>query len=195
MERNIIRRKIIADRNQLTSQDLEIKSKLIIENLFNLAEFKTATTVLFYASFKSEVQTMAAIEKGITMGLRIALPRTLASEKQLIPYLINDPKQDLKPGYCSIPEPDPVSTIPLAPQEIDLVIIPGSVFDQNGGRLGYGGGFYDRFLTNQAPAASRIALAFDLQVVDDNLPLESHDQPIDWLVTEKNIFRFDQTER
>ena len=129
----------------------------------------------------------------VAVSKRIALPLTLAKEKMLRPYLIKDPNRDLKPGYCSIPEPDPDSAVLLNPQEIDVVIVPGSVFDHNGGRLGYGGGFYDRFLANQAPAPFRVALAFELQVIDDSLPLASHDQPLDCLVTEKRTFRFDRT--
>ncbi|MCK4839220.1 MAG: 5-formyltetrahydrofolate cyclo-ligase, partial [Desulfobulbaceae bacterium] len=149
-------------------------------------------TVMFYASFKSEVQTMGAIARCIKQDKRVALPLTSVKEKMLRPYLIKDPTRDLKAGYCSIPEPDPDSAVLLNPREIDLVIIPGSVFDHNSGRLGYGGGFYDRFLANQAPASFRVALAFELQVIDDRLPLESHDQPLDCLVTEKNIFRFER---
>ncbi len=193
MERDKIRRQVIAWRDQLGAQELAVKSEGAVENLFQLAEFTAATTVLFYASFKSEVQTMGAIARCIRQGKRVALPLTLAKEKKLRPYLIKDPDRDLKPGYCSIPEPDPDLAVRLNPQELDVVIIPGSVFDQNGGRLGYGGGYYDRFLANQAPAAFRVALAFELQVIDAGLPLESHDQPLDCLITEKKILRFART--
>lgn len=193
MARNKIRRKIITTRDQLSAHDLAMKSELILENLFQLAEFKAAATVMFYASFKSEVHTMGSLARCIKQGKHILLPLTLAKEKMLRPYLIKDPLHDLKPGYCSIPEPDPALTTQVNPQEIDAIIIPGSVFDQHGGRLGYGGGFYDRFLANQAPAAFRIALAFDLQVTDAPLPLAAHDQQMDCLITEQKIFRFDRT--
>ncbi|MEN8134045.1 MAG: 5-formyltetrahydrofolate cyclo-ligase [Thermodesulfobacteriota bacterium] len=192
MERAKVRRKVLAARDQLSADDLAVKSELVVEKLFQLAEFQAAGTVMFYASFKSEVQTMAGIERCIKQGKRVVLPLTLAKEKMLRPYLIKDPSHDLKPGYCAIPEPDPDLAVRLNPQEIDAIIIPGSVFDQNGGRLGYGGGFYDRFLVNQAPGALRIALAFGLQVTADSLPLASHDQSVDCLVTEKKIFRFER---
>lgn len=194
MERNKVRRKVIAARDQLSAHDLAVKSGLVVENLFQLTEFMAAATVMFYASFKSEVQTMGAIARCIKQGKRIVLPLTLAKEKSLCPYLIKDPDRDLKPGYCGIPEPDPASAVPLNSQEIDVVILPGSVFDHHGGRLGYGGGFYDRFLANQAPGALRIALAFELQVSAESLPLAAHDQPVDCLVTEKKIFRFGQNQ-
>ena len=192
MEKDEIRRKVLGARGQLTSRDLVLNSELVVENLFQLAELENAT-VMFYASFKSEVQTTAAIDRAIKKGLRVALPLTLPKEKELHPYLIKDPFRDLTPGYCSIPEPDPDSAVLLDPHEIDVVILPGSVFDHNGGRLGYGGGFYDRFLANRAPAAFRVGLAFSLQVVDKCLPLASHDQSLDCLVTEEKCFRFDRT--
>jgi 5-formyltetrahydrofolate cyclo-ligase len=194
MERDQVRRKVIAARDQLSADDLAVKSELIVENLFQLAEFQSAATVMFYASFRSEVQTMAGIARCIEQGKRVGLPLTLVKEKVLRPYLIKDPNRDLRPGYCSIPEPDPGLAVRLNPQEIDVVIVPGSVFDQSGGRLGYGGGFYDRFLAKQAPVAFRIALAFELQVIADRLPLAPHDQPVDCLVTEKKIFRFERNQ-
>ncbi len=193
MERDKIRRQVVAWRDQLTPQEVAIRSEHAVENLFQLAEFMAASTVMFYASFKSEVQTMGAIARCLKQGRRVALPLTSAKEKMLRPYLIKDPKRDLKPGYCAIPEPDPDLAVLLNPRDIDVVIVPGSVFDRNGGRLGYGGGFYDRFLANRAPAAFRVALAFELQVIDAGLPLEPHDQPLDCLVTEKNILRFART--
>ncbi|MBE0584168.1 MAG: 5-formyltetrahydrofolate cyclo-ligase, partial [Desulfofustis sp.] len=73
----------------------------------------------------------------------------------------------------------------VAPIDLDLIILPGSVFDRRGGRFGYGGGYYDRLLA-QVPNATRIALAFELQVVD-RLPLADHDELLDRIVTEQRI--------
>jgi len=190
MEREKIRREIISVRDRLAPGQLNGWSKNVTANFFRLAEFAAASTVLFYASFKSEVRTMPAIEQSLKMGKRVGLPLTLVSERKLQPYLITDPDCDLKSGYCSIPEPDPEKASALDPAEIDLVVVPGSAFDRHGGRLGYGGGFYDRFLAEQAPNAFRVALAFELQVIEGRLPLEPHDQPLDCLVTEKNTYRF-----
>jgi 5-formyltetrahydrofolate cyclo-ligase len=193
MEREKVRRRIIAARDRLPPEHLALYSELVIEKLFGLAEFRAATTVLFYASFNSEVQTRAALGRCLETGKRVALPLTLPKERVLRPYLIKDPRRDLKPGYRAIPEPDPEAAVLLDPHDIEIVIVPGAVFDHNGGRLGYGGGFYDRFLADQAPAAFRVALAFALQVIAQNLPLAPHDQPLDCLITEKKIFRFART--
>ncbi|MDT8336103.1 MAG: 5-formyltetrahydrofolate cyclo-ligase [Desulfurivibrionaceae bacterium] len=190
MERDRIRRDIIAARDRLGPRERQEMSRLIMENLFQLAEFSRARTVLFYAAFKSEVQTMPAIKHSLEMGKRVALPLTLVAGKRLQPRLITDPARELRPGYCSIPEPDPEVTTVLDPRTIDLVIVPGSVFDRHGGRLGYGGGFYDRFLAEQAARAFRVAPAFELQIMERQLILEPHDQPLDCLVTEKTVYRF-----
>jgi 5-formyltetrahydrofolate cyclo-ligase len=190
MERNKIRRDIIAARDRLDPRELRRRSGLVTDSLFRLAEFAAARTVLFYAAFKSEVRTMAAIEHSLKLGKRVALPLTLVAERRLQPHLIMEPARDLRSGYCSIPEPIPGATPPINPAEIDLVIVPGSVFDRNGGRLGYGGGFYDRFLADHAPAAFRVAPAFELQVIAGCLPLEGHDQLLDCLITERHTYRF-----
>jgi len=190
MKREELRQKILTERNRLTGRELAKKSKAVISNLFGLVEMQGTPTVMFYASFRSEVQTMAAIESSLAVGMRVALPLSLPAERQLRPYLIGDATRDMRPGYCSIPEPVPGKAEPLDPGELDVVVIPGSVFDHHGGRLGYGGGFYDRFLVQQAGSPFRVALAFELQVVDELLPLEPHDQKIDCLVTEGNVFRF-----
>jgi len=93
----------------------------------------------------------------------------------------------LRPGAFSIQEPDPALCLKIEPDQIDVVIVPGSVFDKRGARFGYGGGFYDRFLANDAPQAIRIALAFSFQVLDNNIPVKSHDQFMDYIITEKEI--------
>lgn len=190
MDRENIRREILADRDKAALHTLAVNSALIGETLFNLAEIKAAKTIMFYANFKSEVQTADAIARSLKEGLRVVLPLSLVKERRLRPYLIKNQDTDLKPGFCSIPEPDPDFTTAINPAEIDVIIVPGSVFDHNGGRLGYGGGFYDRFLANQAPTAFRIGLAFELQIVAGGLPLAPHDQPIDCLVSEKKTYRF-----
>jgi 5-formyltetrahydrofolate cyclo-ligase len=190
MKREKLRQKILTDRDRLTIRELELKSNAVISNLFGLEEMQGTPTIMFYASFRSEVQTMAAIESSLAVGMRVALPLSLPDERLLRPYLISDISRDLRPGFCSIPEPVPGKAEPVDPGEIEVVVIPGSVFDHNGGRLGYGGGFYDRFLVQQAGSAFRVALAFELQVVDQALPLEPHDQEVNCLVTEEKVFRF-----
>ncbi len=184
--RKKIRKDILGKRDQLSEKDLAIKSKAIFEKLFQLESFILARRILFYVNFRSEVKTLPIIQKCLLEGKRISVPLTVPSNSRLIPYLIKDPVKELRHGYCGIPEPDPKLVHPVSPGEIDVAIVPGSVFDENGGRLGYGGGYYDRFLLNDAPQALRVGLAFELQMVRE-VPVLPHDQFLHYVITEKRI--------
>lgn len=103
---------------------------------------------------------------------------------------IKDPERELAPGYCSIPEPvvGIRESQAVNPATIDLIFLPGSVFDEQGGRMGYGGGYYDRFVSIHAPQAMRIGLAYEIQMVE-RAPLQEHDEPVDLILTEKRIIK------
>ena len=181
-ERTPLRAKILAARDGLPPEERQRKSRAITEHLLALPEFAGARTVFAYVSFRSEVETLPLIAHCLSRGVKVSVPLTLVQERRLLPYAITDPSRDLAPGYCGIPEP--LETLPpVDPASIEVVVMPGSVFDARGGRLGYGGGYYDRFLQNAAPQALRIGLAYDLQVVEA-VPLKSHDQQLDYLITE-----------
>lgn len=184
------RRQVLAARDRLSAAELAGKSAAITERLFQLPGFLNCRLVMFYASFRSEVRTGAAISGGLSRGVEVALPLALPTGHGLQPRLVTDPSRQLRPGYCAIPEPDPEQTLVVNPREIEVVIVPGSVFDGQGGRVGYGGGFYDRFLQQEAPQALRIGLAFALQVQANALPLAPHDQRLDVLVSEEGVYEF-----
>lgn len=188
-----LRQQILAVRNRLSVGEIAAKSLAITELLFRMEVFRDCRSVLFYAGFRSEVQTMAAMSRCLAQGVRLSLPLALPASRGLQPRVVNDPALDLRPGYCGIPEPDPDRTLVMEPATIEAVVVPGSVFDLRGGRLGYGGGFYDRFLAAEAPQAKRIGLAFALQVVAGELPLADHDQRLDYLVTEEQVYAFSRT--
>ena len=185
-DREALRQKILGARDGLSDKVRQAKSISVMQNFWTLLGMQQWSTLFIYVNFRSEVETLELIKKCINRDIRVAVPLVEASAVRMIPLLIKDPEQDLVPGYYNIPEPDPKKSLRLEPGEIDAAIIPGSVFDIHGGRLGYGGGYYDRFLLNDAPQAKRIGLAFELQVVD-NVPLEPHDQPLDILITEERI--------
>ena len=190
-ERTILRAQILAARNTLPSEERQQKSRIITEHLLALPEFARARSVFAYVSFRSEVETLPLIAHCLNKGVTVSVPLTLVQEHRLLPYVITEPSRDLAPGYCSIPEPR--TTLPLVdPASIEVVVVPGSVFDARGGRLGYGGGYYDRFLQGAAPQALRIGLAFDLQVIEA-VPLESHDQSLDYLINETRTIHLGRT--
>jgi len=189
-ERTTLRAQILAARNDLPLDERHQKSRIITERLLALPEFARARTIFAYVSFRSEVETLDLIAHCLKRGVTVSVPLTLPAEHRLLPHAITEPGRDLAPGYCSIPEP--LTTLPLVdPASIEVVLVPGSVFDVHGGRLGYGGGYYDRFLQG-APQALRIGLAFDLQLVEA-VPLESHDQQLDYLITETRTIHIGRT--
>jgi len=190
VNRERLRREVLAARDNLSRQELEEKSREIKARLWQIEQFATCRTVMFYASFRSEVQTASAIASCLAGGVRVVLPLSVPGSRQLLPYQVEDLDHDLQPGYCGIPEPDPARTRLVSPSQIEAVVVPGAVFDFRGGRLGYGGGYYDRFLALEAPGAMRIGLAFELQLAPANLPLAPHDQFIHCLVTEERTIFF-----
>jgi len=191
-DRQDLRKRILAARDRLSVYDRHEKSKSVMHNFWSLPEMREWSTLFIYVNFRSEIETLELIRRCLNQGIRVAVPLVDAKAVRMIPLLINDPEQDLVPGYYDIPEPDPTKTTQVDAGEIDAAVIPGSVFDIYGGRLGYGGGYYDRFLVNDAPQAKRIGFAFEMQVVE-KVPVEPHDQPLDILITEKRIVNMSNT--
>jgi 5-formyltetrahydrofolate cyclo-ligase len=188
LERQELRRRILARRDNLPASDRQRKSLAAADRLWQLDRLSLIHTLFIYVSFRSELETLPLIRRLLSAGKQVAVPLTRTSPPRLEAFLLGDPDRDLRPGYCSIPEPDPARLLRVEPATIEAVILPGSVFDRQGGRLGYGGGYYDRFLATAAPAALRIGLAFELQVVAA-VPLEPHDERLDLLVTEEGVTR------
>ncbi len=181
--RNELRRRILARRGQMSAEERRTKSILITGRFLAMPEFKRAGTIFTYINFRSEVETLSLADKCLQLGKRLCVPVTLTAGRRLAACRLTNPEDELRPGYCQIPEPDISKTECIAPREIDIVVLPGSVFDRSGGRLGYGGGYYDRFLALEAPHALRVGLAFDLQIVDE-VPLMAHDIRLQYLLSE-----------
>jgi len=185
--RDELRNDILAQRDSMGEEERLKKSRIIAETLLSFAEIERARNIFVYVSFRSEVETHRLIEELIRRGKRISVPYTRVEEKRLDAVHIEDMGRDLSGGYQGIPEPKPehIEGYITEPLNIDVVIIPGSVFDERGGRYGYGGGYYDRFL-EKIPYAVRIGLAFDLQTVKE-APLQPHDELLDYVITEQKI--------
>lgn len=182
-----LRTAILSARDRLDRDDINKKSEAIRSSLLALDDLQTSATICIYVSFRSEVLTLPIIYSLLELGKQVTVPLTRVRERRLDIVTINDPERDLIPGYCGIAEPRK-ELLPqrlVDPQSLEQIILPGSVFDEHGGRFGYGGGYYDRLLA-QVPRAGRTALAFELQIVE-KLPLADHDQLLDRIVTEKRV--------
>jgi len=169
-------------------------SRQILEKLVTLPIFKK-NLFFIYCSYQSEVETLMLLRRCLDEGKSVCVPLAVPPQSELLAVTITDPSADLLPGYKGIPEPIPslVERQRVCPQSIDIAIIPGAVFDRSGHRLGYGGGYYDRFLAHKAPQACRVGLAFSHQLVD-RIPVLSHDIPLDMLVTENEVLVWPRSE-
>ncbi len=181
-----LRERILSLRNQLSADEREAKGLRIAKRLEELWEFKQAKTVLAYASFKSEVPTGMIIRKMLEQGKRVLLPVVEGKERRILPIEVRG-MEDLVPGYAGIPEPRN-ATQPFPQEEIELVLVPGVAFDLDGHRLGYGLGFYDRFLAGLKASLPKIGLAYEIQVLE-RLPAKDHDLPLTAIITEERIIR------
>ncbi len=190
-----IRKNILEKRDLLSFEKRKKKSETIHEKLLTLDQIKNSDMVFCYVDYKSEVDTKKLVSQLLQQGIKVAVPLTIKNENKLLAVTVSDIKRDLEPGYCTILEPkkELVSTSCIDPGKIDTIILPGSVFDKHCGRMGYGGGFYDRFIAYQAPKATRIGVCFDMQLVE-KLALEPHDKKMDYVVTEKDFIKRSRTE-
>ncbi len=182
-----LRKDTLLNRDKLSEDEIMSKS-LAIQNTILTHEAIVNSQVIFaYVSFRSEVSTLQLIDKLLALGKTVTVPITRVEDKRLDAIEISSRELDLIPGYCDIPEPreEFCKNHLVAPEKIETILLPGSVFDKRGGRFGYGGGYYDRFLQS-VPEATRIGLAFDLQIVDE-APLQEHDELLDFVVTETMV--------
>jgi len=185
-QRSSLRKRILALRRAQSSRDIEKKSGDIRGNLSTFVPFCQAETILFYLAMKDEVQTEKMIEESLQKGKRVVAPSIDWQRKEILPSEIKDLTKDIEIGVLKIPQPKNNLYSPFSPVNIDMVIVPGVVFDRKGNRLGFGGGFYDRFLGKLSDKTELVALAFELQLVE-NVPSQSHDVAVDYLITERGI--------
>jgi len=178
-----LRRRIKDWRDGLSSTEREAMSEQVARRVFDLGAWRRARCVLAYAAFGSEVATDSITARLLSEGKRLVLPRVTGEGLTL--HRIDDPARDLVAGVWGIPEPDPQRPV-VAPEEIDLFLLPGVAFDAGGGRLGYGRGYFDRVLAG-APG-KKVALAFDGQVVTE-VPVGPADVPVDAVVTPTRVIR------
>lgn len=183
--KEVIRKNVLELRNQLSDNDIIKFSRIINKKIINSKEFKNAKCIGIYYPIGSEVQTFDIIRESLKMNKKIGLPRVINS--QIIKfYLIIEKSLGqiklTKEKYGVMVNSD--SNIDLQP--IDLLLIPGVAFDKYCNRIGYGKGFYDKYIETTNPA-NKIGLAFQKQIVE-NIPINKHDKNLDLIVTEKNNY-------
>ncbi|TJX15203.1 5-formyltetrahydrofolate cyclo-ligase [Tissierella creatinini] len=186
LEKKTLRREILSKRSALGNEVKISLSRKIFNTLKNTEYYKKAENIFVFISFGSEIDTHEFIKEGIKEGKNILVPVTIHETREMKPSLIKD-FDELEIGYFNILSPKEEYIRYVDPQNIDLVVVPGAVFDRRGYRVGYGGGFYDRFLSTKIRKdVPKIAVGFDLQVID-MVPTEEFDFPVDFIITEKEL--------
>ncbi len=184
-----MRLRAAALRDAMTHEERRAKSEEIEERLFGHAPFAAAQTAMFYVSFRSEVETGSMIRRALKEGKRITVPSVDVRKRLLIPSEVKDCDAELCAGAYGILEPRPEFLRPVPLKEIDFVVAPGLAFDRRGNRIGYGAGYYDRFIATLRPGAHVAALAFSCQIFDV-IPNSVNDKKINAIITENGIIEF-----
>lgn len=141
-----------------------------------------------YVSIDKEIFTHDFIKKSIKDGKNIYIPVTKPRTKKLVLSHLIDFDNDLEKGHWGLLEPKKGTFRPHCHEILDLILVPGLIFSQNGHRLGYGGGYYDTFLSSLSKSIPTIGIAFECQVTE-NLPVQSHDISVDYILTEKRFIQ------
>lgn len=181
------RKKVIDDRKKQDTNFISKNSQIITDKLLSMECIKKAKTVMLYLDFNNEVKTDLLINKLISLRKTVASPVTLKEERKLIPFQISNLKDGISIGAYGIREPNKESSNEIDVKDIDVLIVPAVAYDKDCYRLGYGGGFYDRFIECLKDSAITIGIAFDLQIFD-SIPKEDHDAQLNYIITENNIY-------
>ena len=183
-----LRKSIEKKRNTLSTSEVLEKSSRIKKRIFEMDLFRDAQTILFYVSYGNEVYTHDMIKESISLGKTVVVPKSVTKNNALILSRLTD-WNNLEVGAYNILEPKQESIEQVDVESIDLIIVPGVVFDESGNRIGHGKGYYDRLL-DDSQNIPNIGLAFELQMID-NIESEKHDEKIDVVITEDRIVKCD----
>jgi len=179
-----IRRRVLAARDAL-DRDTRIRlSAAIFAKIADLDAFRRAATVAAYSSFGSEPVTAPFLETVLALDKALVLPRIRRETRRLDLHRVRDLDSELEPGVWGIREPNPATCPPVPLRAIDFLLVPGVAFDIRGGRMGYGGGYYDRLMAECDHGPALIAAAFEVQIVAE-VPMGPGDRRVDRVITER----------
>ncbi len=184
-DKKSFRKTLQAERQNQDPRVAQYKSERICEQILQLPEIAAAKIISAYSPVRGEVNLLPLLDQLIKLGKIIALPQVLGNKMCFLQ--VNNLKEDLIDGAYGIREPHPERCSAIQSGDVDVFLIPGTGFDLFHGRIGFGGGYYDRVLKVKHPKALAIGLAFEFQVLHA-LPMEEHDQPINRVVTEEHLY-------
>ena len=171
MNKQELRRAIRERKRAMTEEEIVERSNALAEKFYNSPAYQAASTIYGYLPYNQEVRTVPMLQRALDEGKRVAVPKVYGEEMRFI-YL--EDLTQVSKGYAGIPEP--IADAPVAEDKRALVLMPGLAFDPQGHRIGYGGGFYDRFLA-QEPHHPTLALCYEFQM-QAHLDTEEFDIPV-----------------
>ena len=172
--------------NGLTERQRTERTRAIESRLFDFANFLEARIALLYVDTDCEVRTKSILRRAYDFNKIVVLPCFDAERHKVAILKVDSLDKDLRTGARGVLEPNPERCKPVPIQKIDIAIIPGQAFDEKGGRVGSGRGYYDRFIPELPATTRKVALAFEEQILP-LVPTESHDRHVDIIITDKRI--------
>ncbi|WP_324824444.1 5-formyltetrahydrofolate cyclo-ligase [Sinanaerobacter sp. ZZT-01] len=184
--KTVLRKQMLQKRRALDKDFIKKSEESFLEIINHFSFYQDAKTIMFYMDFQNEAPTRALLKNALLKNKNIVLPLTDKNFK-IIPYKLGG-EEILITSALGISEPDPLTCSVADPKEIDVVLIPGVVFDRMGNRIGFGKGCYDAFLPQLRSDALKVGFSYDFQLLK-RIPFEPRDIPMDFILTEKRIFK------
>jgi 5-formyltetrahydrofolate cyclo-ligase len=175
-----------ARKSRVAQKDKDEISRRICAAFMALPVYQAARTVMWYVDAGSEVRTRHTLPEALTHGKRVVVPWCVVETNELELFHLEDMSELVEGAYKILEPKDELRRLPakrVQPEELDVVMVPGTAFDPRGGRMGQGKGYYDRLLSRARPDAPLVALAFDCQIFDE-IPVAPHDVFMDLVLTE-----------
>jgi 5-formyltetrahydrofolate cyclo-ligase len=182
-----VRRRVLARRDAIDPEVRDRAAARVTERVLALPEIAAATTVLAFSSFGSELPMLPLIGALVGRDVRVGLPVITGPDIVARAWRPGDPTTETSFGSL-----EPADGAPIEPSAIDVILTPAVAVDRTGRRVGYGGGFYDRFLLQTRSDALRVAVVLAEQLVDEDLPAGAFDLRVDAIVTPDELIRFDR---
>jgi 5-formyltetrahydrofolate cyclo-ligase len=179
-----------ARKNRIAQKDKEAVSRTICAAFMGLPAYAAAKTVMWYVDAGSEVRTRHTLPEALTHGKRVVVPYCIVETNELELFHLEDVSELVEGAYKILEPREDLRKLPgkiLQPEELDLVMVPGTAFDARGGRMGQGKGYYDRLLARARKDAPLVALAFECQMFPE-IPVDAHDVYMDLVITEVGVY-------
>ena len=187
-DKKILRKRILTERKNINTVKKEVMDNKILDQFYKSEYYRKSKKIFIYISYDSEINTIGIINKALNDDKKIYVPRTELKTRLMDAVEITSLDNLVESKY-GILEPS-IKETHINPNEIDLIVVPGVAFDRQGGRMGYGAGFYDRYFNkineDNMKRIIKLALAYDFQIIE-KVPMDEQDIPVDYIITENEV--------